>query len=67
MTDHVSALFTTRRFRVDVECSGTLSGGQTVVDVWNYTGASEDSWGIGGKNCLVAQALDVRIPVDCCT
>jgi len=44
---------------VDVELSGTHSLGQTVVDVWNYSGANEDLWGPEGKNCLVAESLDV--------
>lgn len=52
--------FACRRYRVDVELSGTLSTGQTVVDIWNYSGAKEDRWGSEGKNCLVAESLDVR-------
>ena len=55
--------FTCRRYRVDVELSGTHSLGQTVVDIWNYSGATEDSWGPEGKNCLVAESLDVRCPI----
>lgn len=51
--------FLCKRYRVDVELSGTHSLGQTVVDVWNYSGAREDRWGAGGKNCLVAESLDV--------
>lgn len=52
--------FACRRYRVDVELSGTHSLGQTVVDIWNYSGATEDCWGLEGKNCLVAESLDVR-------
>jgi len=51
--------FTCRRYRVDVELSGAHSLGQTVVDIWNYSGATEDRWGPEGKNCLVAESLDV--------
>ncbi|KAF9651769.1 uridine nucleosidase [Thelephora ganbajun] len=51
--------FTRRRYRVDVELSGIHSLGQTVVDIWNYSGATEDRWGAEGKNCLVAESLDV--------
>ncbi|KAI9068471.1 nucleoside hydrolase, partial [Trametes sanguinea] len=52
-------LFTCRRFRVDVELSGTHTVGETVVDVWNYR-SCDDSWGRHGKNCLVAERLDVE-------
>jgi uridine nucleosidase len=52
--------FACRRYHVDVELSGTHSLGQTVVDIWNYSGSSEDRWGPDGKNCLVAESLDVR-------
>jgi len=52
--------FKCRRYRVDVELSGAHSIGQTVVDIWNYSGATEDRWGQDGKNCLVAESLDVR-------
>ena len=55
--------FACRRYRVDVELSGTHSLGQTVVDVWNYSGAKEDRWGAEGMNCLVAESLDVRNPI----
>lgn len=51
--------FTCRRYRVDVELSGSHSLGQTVVDMWNYSRAQEDSWGSEGKNCLVAESLNV--------
>jgi len=52
------ALFTWQRYRVDVELSGTHTTGETVVDVWNYR-LCDDSWGPLGKNCLVAQSVDV--------
>ena len=53
-------LFRTTRYRVDVDCSphGSLSMGQTVVDVWNYR-ICDDSWGSSGKNALVAEEVDV--------
>ncbi len=51
-------LFTCRRFRVDVELSGTHTAGETVVDVWNYR-ACDDSWGRNGRNCMVAEKVDV--------
>lgn len=52
-------LFTSTRFRVDVELTGTHATGETVVDVWNYLQCDE-SWGSSGKNCIVTQALKVR-------
>ncbi|KAJ8455456.1 hypothetical protein ONZ51_g12453 [Trametes cubensis] len=52
-------LFTCRRYRVDVELSGEYTAGETVVDVWNYR-ACDDSWGRNGKNCLVAESVDVE-------
>ncbi|KAG6830154.1 hypothetical protein H0H87_008997 [Tephrocybe sp. NHM501043] len=51
-------IFTTWRKRVDVELTGTNTLGETVVDIWNYR-KCDDTWGAGGKNCLVAQAVDV--------
>ncbi|KAI0638419.1 nucleoside hydrolase, partial [Trametes polyzona] len=51
-------LFACRRFRVDVELSGTHTVGETVVDVWNYR-SCDDSWGRNGRNCNVAEKLDV--------
>ncbi|KAI0353077.1 nucleoside hydrolase [Trametes cingulata] len=61
-------LFKCRRFRVDVELSGTHTVGETVVDVWNYRQCDE-SWGRNGKNCLVAEKLDVdgffKLFLDC--
>ena len=53
-------LFTIRRYRVDVELSGTHSIGQTVADVWGYQKVT-DTWGRTGKNCEVAMDLDVCI------
>lgn len=52
-------LFTCRRYRVDVELSGAHTAGETVVDIWNYR-QCDDSWGRDGKNCMVAEKLDVR-------
>jgi uridine nucleosidase len=54
-------LFSCQRYRVDVELSGTHTSGETVVDVWDYRHC-DDSWGPLGKNCLVAQSVDVVIP-----
>lgn len=53
-------LFKCTRYRVDVELSGTHSVGETVVDVWNYR-SSDESWGPSGKNCLVADNVDVCV------
>jgi uridine nucleosidase len=55
-------LFKVQRYRVDVELSGTHTVGETVVDSWNYRGLSDDDkWGVDGKNCLVAQSVDVSL------
>ena len=51
-------LFKTIRKRVDVELGGIHTRGETVVDVWDYQ-LCDDTWGSGGKNCLVAQSMDV--------
>jgi len=51
-------LFKTTRHRVDIELTGAHSMGETVVDVWKYK-ACDDSWGRNGRNCLVAESLDV--------
>ncbi|KAG5639715.1 hypothetical protein H0H81_005898 [Sphagnurus paluster] len=51
-------LFKTVRKRVDVELIGKYTLGETVVDIWNYQ-KCDDSWGVGGRNCLVAQSVDV--------
>lgn len=50
-------LFSVKRYRVDVELTGTHCVGETVVDVWRYRNC-DDSWGRDGKNCLVAEKLD---------
>jgi len=52
-------IFQLKRYRVDIELNGTHSAGQTVVDVWNYK-KTDDSWGSNGKNCMVAQSVDVE-------
>ena len=52
-------LFKTARHRVDIELTGTHSVGQTVVDIWKYR-TCDDTWGRNGRNCLVAESLDVR-------
>lgn len=51
-------LFTTIRKRVDVELSGTYTRAETVVDIWDYQ-KCDDTWGTGGKNCLVARSVNV--------
>jgi uridine nucleosidase len=53
-------LFTTKRYRVDVELTGAHSSGQTVADVYEYLKV-DDTWGRTGKNCEIATDLDVRI------
>ncbi|KAI0751038.1 nucleoside hydrolase [Daedaleopsis nitida] len=61
-------LFTCRRYRVDVELSGTHTAGETVVDIWSYIPCDE-TWGRIGKNCSVAEKLDVdgffKLFLDC--
>ena len=52
-------LFRCKRYRVDVELAGLHTTGETVVDVWNYR-SCDNSWGPHGKNCLVAESVDVR-------
>jgi len=52
-------LLTCKRYRVDVEVAGRHTAGETVIDMWNYRGCGEESWGSEGKNCLVAEKLDV--------
>ncbi|PCH40835.1 nucleoside hydrolase [Wolfiporia cocos MD-104 SS10] len=52
-------MFQCKRYRVDVELSGAHTAGETVVDIWNYR-VCDDSWGRSGKNCLVAESLDVQ-------
>lgn len=51
-------LFTCKRYRTDVELTGLHTTGETIVDIWDYR-ASDDSWGTTGKNCNVAEGLDV--------
>lgn len=53
-----SDLFRSKRYRVDVELGGTHCIGETVVDVWNYRDC-DNTWGSTGKNCLVAEELEV--------
>jgi len=54
-------LFQGKRYRVDVELNEGHCMGETVVDIWNYKGLNEESWGRGGKNCFVVQEVDVSI------
>jgi uridine nucleosidase len=51
-------LFTSGRYHVDVELAGMHTVGETVVDMWDYE-KSNDSWGRNGKNCIVAESLNV--------
>lgn len=51
-------LFSCRRYHVDIELNGTHTVGETVVDLWDYQKA-DDSWGRTGKNCIVAESLNV--------
>ena len=53
-------LFKCRRYRVDIELNGAFTSGETVVDIWQYR-SCDDSWGWKGKNCLVAETVDVII------
>ncbi|BGP40298.1 Uridine nucleosidase 1 [Rhodotorula kratochvilovae] len=56
-------LFKGKRYRVDVELSGTHSLGATVVDLWDYKkdvlDPSESNWGRDGKNVFVLEEVDV--------
>ncbi|CAA7260116.1 unnamed protein product [Cyclocybe aegerita] len=52
-------LFRTTRHRVDIELTGAHSIGETVVDVWKYK-SCDDTWGRNGRNCIVADALNVQ-------
>jgi len=52
------SLFSCKRHRVDVELTGQHSLGETVVDIWHYR-SCDNSWGATGKNCLVADSIDV--------
>ncbi|KAI4524074.1 Inosine/uridine-preferring nucleoside hydrolase domain-containing protein [Schizophyllum commune] len=51
-------LFHGKRYRVDVELTGTHTTGETVVDMYNYRQCDE-TWGAYGKNCFVTQGLEV--------
>ncbi|KAJ8086950.1 Uridine nucleosidase 1 [Marasmius tenuissimus] len=53
-------LFKAKRYRVDVELAPSHTIGETVVDIWDYQKASDDTWGPGGKNCIVTESLDVK-------
>lgn len=53
-------MFQCKRYRVDVELSGAHTAGETVVDIWNYR-QCDDSWGRDGKNCMVAESLNVSM------
>lgn len=55
-------LFGCRRYHVDIELEGTHTVGETVADLWDYK-KSDDSWGRSGKNCNVAESLNVSLPV----
>lgn len=56
-------LFTSTRYRVDVELNGTHSFGSTVVDLWDYKhdqlDADPSNWGRNGKNVLVLDSVEV--------
>lgn len=54
-------LFKSTRHRVDIELAGVHTMGETVVDVWKYR-ACDASWGRHGRNCMVAEELNVRNP-----
>jgi uridine nucleosidase len=51
-------LFGCRRYHVDIELTGVHTVGETVVDLWDYQKA-DDTWGRTGKNCVVAESLNV--------
>lgn len=51
----------TKRFRVDVELTGALTTGETVVDLWNYKNLGTETWGRDGMNCMVTEGLEVRL------
>ncbi|KAF8914244.1 Inosine/uridine-preferring nucleoside hydrolase domain-containing protein [Gymnopilus junonius] len=53
------SLFKCTRHRVDIELTGVHTTGETVVDLWNYR-TCDDSWGRNGRNCMVAEQLDVK-------
>ena len=51
-------LFQATRYKVAIELTGTHSLGETVVDIWKYA-PCDDTWGRDGRNCLVAESLNV--------
>ena len=51
-------LFKSTRYRVDIELTGVHTTGETVVDMWKYR-ACDDTWGRGGRNCMVVNSMDV--------
>ena len=51
-------LFQAKRYKVAIELTGAHSLGETVVDIWKYT-PCDDTWGRDGRNCLVAESLNV--------
>jgi uridine nucleosidase len=51
-------LFQATRYKVVIELTGTHSLGETVVDIWKYA-PCDDTWGRDGRNCLVAESLNV--------
>ncbi|EJD01600.1 uridine nucleosidase [Fomitiporia mediterranea MF3/22] len=51
--------FRVKRRRVDVELKGELTCGETVVDLFGYWKAG-NKWGREGRNCLVAEWVDVE-------
>jgi uridine nucleosidase len=51
-------LFKATRYKVAIELTGTHSLGETVVDIWKYE-PCDDTWGRDGRNCLVAESLNV--------
>ena len=53
-------LFQVKRYKVAIELTGTHSLGETVVDLWKYTPCDE-TWGRDGRNCLVAESLNVGL------
>ncbi|KAG9104207.1 Uridine nucleosidase 1 [Ceratobasidium sp. 370] len=55
---HDPSWFKCKRYHVDVELAGTHSAGETVVDLWEYT-STDGSWGRTGKNCIVAESMNV--------
>ncbi|GAA5833486.1 hypothetical protein JCM9279_001540 [Rhodotorula babjevae] len=55
-------LFKGKRYRVDVELTGTHTLGATVVDLWEYQKATldndEGNWGRNGKNVFILEEVD---------